>query len=139
MKPDHDKLIRAERDIKWMQKNLVLQAKEYERRLNALNHAYEQAQQTARTYVTQDKYEDYVRTEREARDKALDRVDESFASFRERYESRHAQISDALKKQEGSVEASAAATAAFTRRVTLAIGLAGMLISLIVLFANRTI
>lgn len=43
------------------QKALELQHKEYERRLEVLNHAHEQALEVQHTYVTQDKYEEYIK------------------------------------------------------------------------------
>jgi hypothetical protein len=56
-----------------------LQAREYERRLTALNHAHEQALEVQKTTVTADKFEEYVKTERTAREAALLRVDEKIA------------------------------------------------------------
>ena len=40
------------------QKALSLQATEYERRLETLNHAHQEAQRVAHTYITLDKWED---------------------------------------------------------------------------------
>lgn len=52
-----------------------LQATEYERRLQALNHAHEQAVEVQHTYVTQDKYEDNKERDAEALKLALERQD----------------------------------------------------------------
>jgi hypothetical protein len=55
---------------------LELQAKEYERRLETLNHAHEQAQETAHTYLTIDKYEALRQSDETARILAFRRVEE---------------------------------------------------------------
>lgn len=51
--------LRREIDLRFLAlaQELVLQAKEYERRLTELNHAHEQARQTLATYVPRDKYD----------------------------------------------------------------------------------
>jgi len=77
-----------------MQKALKLQAVEYERRLMDLNHAHEKAIAVQHTYVTQDKYEDALKAEKEARDAALTHADERFREFVARYEMRHEQLTN---------------------------------------------
>lgn len=57
---------------------LELQAKEYARRLDELNHAHQEALRVQHTYVTADKYEDKLKSEETARAFALDRMDEKF-------------------------------------------------------------
>jgi hypothetical protein len=125
---DRDRIIRLERDVHWMQENLKLQAAEYERRLSTLNHAHEKAQQTARTYVTQDKYEDYVVNQASALEKALERVDDRFGV-----------IGKELDEQRGAAAQAARAAEHFARNLGLGIAALGLLITLVVLFANHTI
>jgi hypothetical protein len=71
---------RQQEKLKAKEKATELQAKEYERRLTALNHAHEQALEVQKTTVTADKFEDYVKTESLAREAALLRVDEKIAA-----------------------------------------------------------
>jgi GTP1/Obg family GTP-binding protein len=78
------KLWKSER--KAVQRALKIQAKEYERRLDSLNHAHEQAVETAHTYVTLDKYEDRVKQDAAARDTAFDRADELIGKLENRIE-----------------------------------------------------
>lgn len=58
------------------QRALQLQAAEYERRLNSLNHAHEQARQKEADYVTLDKYEDWIKQSTLALSAALLRMNE---------------------------------------------------------------
>ena len=55
---------------------LRLQATEYERRLETLNHAHEQARQKEADYVTRDKYEDWIKQSNIALETALLRINE---------------------------------------------------------------
>lgn len=57
-------------------KALELQAKEYSRRLDDLNHAHAEAVRLQATFVSFDKWEDKMLSEAEARKIALDRLDE---------------------------------------------------------------
>ena len=69
------------RESKSLRRALKLQAREYERRLMSLNHSHEQAQETAHTYVTLDKYEDWIKQNASARDTAFNRADEKIDSL----------------------------------------------------------
>lgn len=96
-------------------KAVQLQAAEYERRLDALNHAHERAVQVQHTYVTQDKYEDKVHAEASARSLALERIDEKFNDHVKRYELRQREIdlnAAALKSAQELIAQTAATTAA---------------------------
>jgi hypothetical protein len=64
--------------------SLKLQATEYERRMNDLNHAHQQAQEVAHTYVTLDKYEQYVEASREALSLALTSINKDMAAMENR-------------------------------------------------------
>jgi hypothetical protein len=77
-----DKLWKSE--SKSIRRALKLQAKEYERRLDGLNHAHEQAQETAHTYVTLDKYEDWIKQNTTGRETAFDRADEKIEALKSR-------------------------------------------------------
>jgi hypothetical protein len=72
-------IARLQEQLKSSEVAKMLQATEYERRLTALNHAHEQALEVQKTTVTADKFEEYVKTERTAREAALLRVDEKIA------------------------------------------------------------
>lgn len=65
-----------ERVLLEQQRALELQHTETERRLDVLNHAHETAVEVQHTYVTQDKYDDFVRTNEAARDVAFTRADD---------------------------------------------------------------
>ncbi len=64
-----------------IEKARKLQADEYERRLTVLNHAHEQAVEVQHTYVTQEKYEDYVKQTKSALEIALQRTDEKISAL----------------------------------------------------------
>ncbi len=69
-----DERFEAERDRritelrKQSEKALKLQHSEYERRLSALNHAHDQAREVQRTYVTDEKFGDFVKRYEENRE-----------------------------------------------------------------------
>lgn len=73
-----------------------LQAGEYERRLDQLNHAHEAAIEVQHTYVTQDKYEDKLSSEQEARTHALARIDEKFEEYVQRWELRQREMDQTI-------------------------------------------
>ena len=104
-----ESLIAAERErvdtlLKANREALELQAREYERRLAALNHAHEKAIAVQHTYVTQDKWEDRVASESAARETALLRIDEKFTDYVKRYEQRQREVDQALTTQKASAE-----------------------------------
>ncbi len=69
---------RQERDVR---RALKLQAKEYERRLDTLNHAHERADEKAHDYVTNDKFETARTTDAQALKLALERQDGRLGSL----------------------------------------------------------
>jgi hypothetical protein len=74
IEPADVRIARLEERIRLQEVALKLQAYEYNRRLDALNVAHEKAVQAQRTYVTSEKFEDFVEyygKEREAAAKAL--------------------------------------------------------------------
>ncbi len=60
---------------------LILQAREYERRLDALNHAHDRADEKAHDYVTSDKFETARTTDAAALKLALERQDGRLGSL----------------------------------------------------------
>lgn len=64
------------REQRLRDKALSLQATEYERRLDELNHAHAEAKEKESEYVTREKYEDYVRQADIARETAFNRLDD---------------------------------------------------------------
>lgn len=102
-----------DREFGHVQKALELQAKEYERRLDALNHAHERALEVQHTFVSIDKYEDKMEAEEQARKIALERLDERIADldrninqklddYITKAEARQAEIDQAIASQEGA-------------------------------------
>ncbi len=85
-----------EERVEQMDKAIKLQASEYERRLNALNHAHEKAVEVQHTYVTQDKYEDKLKSEADARVHALARIDEKFEEYVQRWELRQREMDQTI-------------------------------------------
>jgi hypothetical protein len=136
-----ERLIAAERErvdtrLEATAEALRLQAAEYERRLATLNHAHEQAVEVQNTYVTQEKYEDKLAAEAEARETALQRIDEKFADYVRRYEQRQREVDEQLTIQRTTAETAATIaqdTAAKTNRNIAALG---VLISALVVVMN---
>ncbi len=94
---------------------LGLQAGEYERRLDVLNHAHEEAREVAARTVTRKEFDDYVsatalarneavKTEADKRELALLRVDEKFDEYVKRYEQRQREVDQALTIQSTAAE-----------------------------------
>lgn len=79
-----------------LEKALELQAREYARRLDILNHAHEQAKERNALFVSDDKYETRMLAEEKARSLALERIDEKFSEHIKRYEIRHEELRIAL-------------------------------------------
>ncbi len=109
-------VVRLEEQLKASEKALRLQAEEYERRLDVLNHAHEEAREVAAKTVNRKEFEDYVkatqmardeavRTEADKRELALQRVDEKFDDYVKRYEVRQREVDQALTTQKASAEA----------------------------------
>lgn len=121
----------AERD-----KALKVQAKEYERRLEALNHAHEQAIQVQHTYVTEDKFEAQIKAESLARSEAVDRVNERFNDHVRRYEDRHQELSDEMVAMRANNAAVQHLSEEQGRRQSRNLALATVVISVVVALAN---
>jgi uncharacterized coiled-coil protein SlyX len=75
------RIIRLETQLTERDKALTKQAAEYERRLDELNHAHAEAVRVQNTYVTADKYEDYIEQSARARDISYDRLNEKVAAL----------------------------------------------------------
>lgn len=144
------RLTELETSLLWMRENTKLQATEYERRLDTLNHAHEVALVKERDYVSQEKFDDYsasqsvalitqLSSEKEAREKALERVDERFEDFVTRYELHQREVDEQLAIQRGVAEESARTLEKATVRLGLVIAALGVFLTVVVLFANGTI
>ena len=81
---------------------LRLQASEYERRLESLNHAHEQARQKEADYVTLDKYEDWIKQSATALDAALLRINEKLETQDKTQRERLEPILTYIASQQGS-------------------------------------
>lgn len=97
---DFEKHLAAQREADMTA--LRLQAAEYERRLDVLNHAHEEARAVQAVTVTRERFDDYTRTEQEKRELALQRVDEKFQDYVKRYEQRQREVDLLLSAQEGA-------------------------------------
>lgn len=104
---------------------LALQATEYERRLAELNHAHEKAIEVQHTYVTQDKYEDKLKSEQDARVHALARIDEKFDDYITRADARVREVENALAAQATAAEVQARAAEDAARKAKEAAEAAG--------------
>lgn len=96
-KTDREYERRIDERFQRVEQALQLQAKEYERRLDLLNHAHERQVEIQHTYVTQEKYDDRMASEEKARTLALDRIDEKFSEHIKRYEIRHEELRLAIE------------------------------------------
>jgi hypothetical protein len=94
---------------------LTLQAHEYERRLDSLNHAHEKAVEVQHTYVTADKYEASLTSEANARALALDRIDEKFSDHVKRYELRQSELDLSIQASDNAAKQIAATAAALAQ------------------------
>jgi len=81
---------------------LKLQAAEYERRLESLNHAHEQARQKEAEYVTRDKYEDWIKQNKTALDAALLRINEKLDTQDRNHREQLAPLNTYVASQQGS-------------------------------------
>lgn len=106
---------RIEEKFAELAKALELQAKEYSRRLEALNGEYVRDRQRQAQFVSQDKWETTNEAEKQARETALLRVDEKFdAAFKQindqfaiyitRYEADKREVDLRLAAQAGAAE-----------------------------------
>lgn len=126
-----------QRDLMWMRENLKLQATEYERRLGELNHAHQQAQEKEREYVSLETHNAYVKSEKDARDKAAERADEQFETFKGQYEERHANIVRRLDLQQGAALEAGRRAEIDARRLQVTIAAVGIVVTVIVLVVNH--
>ena len=93
---------------------LQVQAREYERRLEALNHAHEEAQRVLNTYLPRETWEAWLKEEQKRREK----IDAEVAGLR-------SQVSNMLAEARASVAANARNLA-----------LASVVIAVVVMIAN---
>ena len=69
-------LARLEEQVKSMDTAQKLQAKEYARRLDELNHAHEQAREVLGTYLPRETWEAWIKDEGQRREKLDDEIQE---------------------------------------------------------------
>jgi hypothetical protein len=137
---------------------LKLQAQEYERRLDVLNHAHEEAREVASRTVSRKEFEDYVKstmtareqaakTESDKRELALQRVDEKFEDYVKRYEQRQREVDQALTIQKTASEAAKQFASEAAQKAQLAVteqaaetnlrmGVLGLILSAVVIAVN---
>ncbi len=111
---------------------LRMQAEEYRRRLDVLNHAHEKAVEVQHTYVTQEKYDANSTAATVARDIALTRVDERFDDHVKRYELRQRELDQALDIQKGAATEVKRAVEAAERRQTRNLTVAGLALAAVI-------
>lgn len=73
------RLARLQEEFWASEKALQIQAKEYERRLETLNHAHERAEGLQHTFVPQDKFEDRLEAQATARNTAIEHLSDKLA------------------------------------------------------------
>lgn len=114
-KLDEERTKRIEEKFAELDKALKLQAREYERRLEALNGEYKRDQSRQAHYVSLDKWESTNEAEKTAREAALLRVNEKFdtgikhvndqlSEYIKRYELERREIDLRLAAQAGAAE-----------------------------------
>lgn len=133
---DHEALVRVEEQIQGMKEARELQAEEYERRLEALNGEASRIQTILNKSVTSEKFDDYSKTEKEAREIALDRVNERFTEHVKNYELRQRDVDLQLSAARGAAEQVKIATAEINRRQARNMTVGGLVISSIVVVVN---
>jgi hypothetical protein len=82
---------REHRDLR---RAVKLQAGEYERRLDELNHAHAEAKAKEAEYVTRDKFEDYIARADDARTTAFARMDERFTTMERTFNERVSSLNE---------------------------------------------
>lgn len=137
-----------ERDVAWMRENTKLQAVEYARRLEVLNHAHELAVEKEKEFVSTDYYVAEhkslalgqiaeLKAEREARERAIDRVNEKFEDYVTRYEARQREIDQTLAAQRGGEEEARRLIEDQARKTNRNVGIMGLILALVVFVANQ--
>lgn len=119
-----------------LDKALQLQATEYERRLHDLNGEFERDRTRQHDYVTVDKYESTLASEKIAREAALLRVDEKFDDYVKRYEIRQREVDLLLAAQAGAADEAKRAVEEQGRKSNRNLGIASLILGAIVFGAN---
>lgn len=130
------RLARLEERIDGMRGALDLQAKEYERRLGDLNNEGSRIQAVLGQSVTAEKFEDYVQSETEKRELALQRVDEKFEDYVKRYEQRQREVDLLLAAQEGAVGEAKRAAEEQGRKSNRNVAILGVVLTAIIVGMN---
>jgi DNA repair exonuclease SbcCD ATPase subunit len=102
-------ITRIEEKLEAERKALELQATEYERRLELLNHEHARAREMASLTVTSERFEEYAKVEAEKREVALRRVEEQVRNLEDSlhdyvpsnvYDERHQALIDRISRME---------------------------------------
>lgn len=128
-------------------KALDLQAVEYERRLQDLNHAHARAQEAQNTFLREDKYEDTQKSDEVARKLALDRLDERIAEVNRtisakledyitRYEARQREIDQAIDISKGAALEAQRIAEAQTKKNNRNMAILGIVVTIIIAVSN---
>ena len=110
-----ERFVGLRRELAMDARALELQAKEYARRLEDLNHAHARAQEALNTFVRIDKYEDQVKAAEQARKIAVERLNEKLEAlsvqintkvddYITKDEARQAKLDQAMAIQRGAAE-----------------------------------
>lgn len=141
------RLARLQERVAAMREATALQAIEYERRLQTLNHSHDKAIEVQHTYVTQDRYEDKIASTEAAFHLAVGQVNEKLDEHVKRYEERHTQLQEVLATMQGaSREAARIAqdqaritqdkAAELAQKTSRTIGIAGLVLGIVIAIAN---
>lgn len=119
-----------------LNKALELQAREYSRRLEDLNHAHARAVEVQSTFVSIDKYEAATQAEERARKLALDRLDEKLEEYILRYEIRQREIDQALAIGEGASREAQRIAEEQGRKTNRNMAILGVVVAIVVAVSN---
>ena len=95
-----ERLARLEERQAAVRDALTLQAAEYERRLQTLNHENERIASVLNGSVSQERFEQYVSNESEKRELALERVNEKFDDYVRRADQRQREMDLLIQAQD---------------------------------------
>lgn len=141
------RLARLEERIEGMRAAVELQAAEYERRLQDLNHSHDEARKVQSVTVTRDRFDEYVKTEaektaialrqeEEKRVLALLRVDEKFDDYITRYEQDKRETDRALDTMRGAAEQAKRTVEDQARKTNRNIGIVAIALTAVIGLAN---
>lgn len=125
---DDEREKRMDERFAGLAKALELQAKEYERRLGALNDEYGRDRARTAAFVTVDKFET-----------AIERINEKFDDYVKRYEQDKRDLDVLLAAQRGAADEAKRAAEATGRRANLNLSVVAVCLAALTILVNVTI